>query len=121
MTGIRIEWDSGEVRALEKKLLALSAIRLDAVLQKNITEIYNRSQHSGTPVVSGQLRESASVSMNEYEMGYSAEYAPHVEYGHRTRNGGFVQGKYYLKKNVDTQRPVLFSDLQKTIEKEINK
>lgn len=120
MNGIRIEWDNAEVLALEKKLLDLSAIRLDAVLKKNITEIYNRAKSGGTPVDTGQLRQSASVSMEGYEMGYSAEYAPHVEYGHRTR-GGFVTGKYYLKKNVDTQRPILIEDLQKAIEKELKK
>lgn len=121
MDGIRIEWDNAEVLALEKKLLGLSAIRLDAVLKKNITEIYNRAKSGGTPVDTGQLRQSASVSMEDYEMGYSAEYAPHVEYGHRTRGGGFVPGQYYLKKNVETQRPILIEDLQKAIEKELKK
>ncbi|MBS6629033.1 MAG: HK97 gp10 family phage protein [Clostridiales bacterium] len=121
MDGIRIEWDNAEVLALEKKLLALSVIRLDAVLKKNITEIYNRAKSGGTPVDTGQLRQSASVSMEDYEMGYSAEYAPHVEYGHRTRGGGFVPGQYYLKKNVETQRPILIEDLQKAIEKELKK
>lgn len=123
MDGIRIEWDNAEVLALEKKLLDLSAIRLDAVLKKNITEIYNRAINvpGGTPFKSGYLKSTASANMQEWEFGYSAEYAPHVEYGHRTRGGGFVTGKYYLKKNVDTQRPTLSEDLQKAIEKELKK
>lgn len=123
MDGIRIEWDNGEVQALEKKLLALSAIRLDAVLQKNTTQIRNRAVDvpGGTPFKSGYLKSTASANMQKWEFGYSAEYAPHVEYGHRTRGGGFVTGKYYLKKNVDTQRPILIEDLQKAIEKELKK
>lgn len=121
MDGIRIEWDNAEVLALEKKLLQLGAIPLDGVLKLNIMDIFNRAQSTGTPFKTGQLRQSASVSMEGYEMGYSAEYAPHVEYGHRTRGGGFVTGKYYLKKNVDTQRPILIEDLQKAIEKELKK
>ena len=38
-------------------------------------------------------------------------YAPHVEYGHRTVNGGYVQGQRFLKRNVDTQRPIFKQDL----------
>lgn len=32
----------------------------------------------------------------EIEVFNNVEYAPHVEYGHRTRNGGFVQGRYMM-------------------------
>ena len=30
----------------------------------------------------------------------NVEYAPHVEYGHRTRNGGFVKGRKMLHKGL---------------------
>ena len=121
MDGIRIEWDNAEVLALEKKLLALSVIRLDAVLKKNIKEIFNRAQSGGTPVDTGELRNTSFANVQDYEFGYTEDYAPHVEYGHRTRGGGFVPGQYYLKKNVETQRPILIEDLQKAIEKELKK
>lgn len=121
MDGIRIEWDNAEVLALEKKLLALSAIRLDGVLKSNIKEIFNRAQSGGTPVDTGELRKTSFANVQDYAFGYTEDYAPHVEYGHRTRGGGFVPGQYYLKKNVETQRPILIEDLQKAIEKELKK
>lgn len=121
MDGIRIEWDNAEVLALEKKLLALSAIRLDGVLKSNIKEIFNRAQSGGTPVDTCELRNTSFANVQDYAFGYTEDYAPHVEYGHRTRGGGFVPGQYYLKKNVETQRPILIEDLQKAIEKELKK
>ena len=121
MDGIRIELDNAEVLALEKKLLALSVIRLDGVLKLNIKEIFDRAQSGGTPVDTGELRNTSFANVQDYAFGYTEDYAPHVEYGHRTRGGGFVPGQYYLKKNVETQRPILIEDLQKAIEKELKK
>ena len=51
------------------------------------------------------------------EVGYTKEYAPHVEYGHRTRNGGFVQGQHFLKNNVDAQMPIYYKDLKEALKK----
>lgn len=59
MDGIRIELDNAEVLALEKKLLALSVIRLDGVLKLNIKEIFDRAQSGGTPVDTGELRNTS--------------------------------------------------------------
>lgn len=39
--------------------------------------------------------------------GYSIHYAPHVEYGHRLRNGGYVPGQRFLKRNIDKQKLLL--------------
>ncbi len=41
----------------------------------------------------------------------------HVEYGHRTRDGGFVYGQHYLQRNVDTQRPIYKQDLINALRK----
>lgn len=101
--------------ALAAELQRKSQVRFDAVCLKNITQIFNRAKEGGTPVDSGELRLSAGISKPGSsfggEMGYLKEYAPHVEYGHRTLDGGFVQGQYYLKRNVDTQRPIFKQDL----------
>lgn len=93
----------------------------------------------GTPVDSGQLRLSAKVdfkgaqsmelALNDTgglevlmgggntsssfsgEMGYVSDYAPHVEYGHRTKDGGWVSGQRFLENNLNTQRPIYYQDL----------
>lgn len=105
---MKIVWQG--VDELSRKLMTKSQTDFAEVGRKNIRDIYSRSQKAGgTPVDSNELRMSAKY--RDDEMGYSAEHAPHVEYGHRTRSGSFVPGQYYLKKNVDTQRPIYKQDL----------
>lgn len=93
MSKVSIKLNSGDIAKLEKELERLNAIRFDAVLKKNLTQILNTARSDGTPVDSEELRKSSS--MEGGEVGYTKEYAPHVEYGHRTRNGGFVQGQHF--------------------------
>lgn len=123
---------------LEKELLRLNGVRFDAVAKKSITQMWNRSKgidpdKGGTPVSTektrpggphGELRKSASTSgirgdssAYDISMGYTSEYAPHVEYGHRTRNGGFVPGQRFLYHNLDIQRGIYAEDLKKAIKK----
>lgn len=101
---------------LEAELKRLSRVRFDAVCEKNMTEVYNRGKAGGTPVDTGELRQSLSQSGDL--VGYGASYSSHVEYGHRTRGGnGYVPGQRYLKKNVETQRPIFYADLRKQLNK----
>lgn len=102
---------------LERELQRLSAIRFEAVCEKNMTQVYQRGKaEGGTPVDTGELRQS--LSQQRDLVGYTKDYAPHVEYGHRTRGGkGYVQGQRYLKKNIDTQRPIFYEDLRKQLNK----
>ena len=123
MPGIKMSIDG--IPALEKELQRLNSIRFDAVEKKQLTQMLNRArQAGGTPVSTeetrpggphGELRLSSSTT--EDEIGYTKEYAPHVEYGHRTIDGGFVQGQHFLQNNVDIQRPIYKQDLQKAIKK----
>ena len=57
-----------------------------------------------TPVDTGVLRKSwryKTISENEGILSNNAHYAPHIEYGHRTRGGkSFVDGVYMLEKSV---------------------
>lgn len=109
---LRITIDGTE--RLAQKLLAKSVTDFNQVSRKNVRDIYSRSQRSGgTPVDTSQLRLSAQY--REDEMGYGVHYAPHVEYGHRLVNGGYVPGQYFLKRNVDTQRPIYKQDLLEKI------
>lgn len=115
MSKVSIKLNSSDIAKLEKELERLSSIRFDAVLKKNLTQILNTARSDGTPVDSGELRKSSS--MEGGEVGYTNEYAPHVEYGHRTRNGGFVQGQHFLKDNVDAQAPIYYKDLKEALQK----
>lgn len=123
MSGIKMSIDG--IPALEKELQRLNSIRFDAVEKKQLAQMLNRArQAGGTPVSTektrpggphGELRLSSSTT--EEEIGYTKEYAPHVEYGHRTIDGGFVEGQRFLQSNVDIQRPIYKQDLQNAIKK----
>lgn len=112
----KIDFDKAELTALTNALKALDEVRFDAVVMKNTTQMLKRARVTGgTPFDTGELRKSSSKSGDE--VGYIAEYAPHVEYGHRTRDGGFVYGQHYLQRNVDTQRPIYKQDLINALRK----
>lgn len=112
---------------LQKVLNELSdfQVHLDAVRAKQVTEISNRAAAApgtpgATPRDTGELRISAQADYNDFSFGYSKEYAPHVEYGHRTKNGGFVEGQKYLETNKNIQSPIYREDAGKRIEKVLN-
>ncbi|WP_069987164.1 HK97 gp10 family phage protein [Massilioclostridium coli] len=114
MAGVKISIDG--IPELERELQRLNGIRFDAVTKKQTTQMLNRARQSGgTPVDTGELRASSSTTNDE--IGYTKEYAPHVEYGHRTVNGGWVPGQRFLKANVDTQAFIYYQDLLKAIRK----
>lgn len=102
-----------DVDGLAKELDRLSHLRFEAVVLKNMTQIYSRGKGGGTPVYTGELR--ISLTQTGDTVGYTKDYAPHVEYGHRTRGGGYVQGQHFLKKNVDAQRPIFEEDLRREL------
>lgn len=110
-----VELDKAEMDALAEKLRSMNEIRFNAVVKKNVTQMLNAARNGGTPVDSGELRKSSSTYGDE--MGYIAEYAPHVEYGHRTVDGGYVQGQRFLKANADTQAFIYYQDLLNAIKK----
>lgn len=111
--------------ALEKKLRQMNGMRFDAVVELQAADMVNRAAAShnprqgGTPYDTGKLLQS----VNKHgvgaaaEVGYTTEYAPHVEYGHRTKDGGFVEGQHFLQKNVEIQRPIYRQDLMDAIKK----
>lgn len=99
-----------DVNDLAGKLDRLSHVRFEAVVIKNMTQIYNRGKaNGGTPVDTGELRMSLGQSGDT--VGYAKDYAPHVEYGHRTVNGGYVEGQRFLQRNVRAQEPIFRQDL----------
>lgn len=106
------------IEDLERVLARKSAVDFGAVVAKQAKDMLTRArEEGGTPVDTGELRKSSKANPRSGEMGYTVEYAPHVEYGHRTRNGGFVQGQRFLQANVETQRPIYKEDLIDAIRK----
>ena len=124
MGSFTIKINDSELSTLAEKLRSMNEIRFNAVIKKNVAQMLNTARRGGTPISTdntrpggphGELRKSSSTFGDE--MGYSKEYAPHVEYGHRTRNGGWVPGQHFLQANVETQRPIYYLDLLNAIKK----
>ena len=114
MSGVKLSIEG--LPALEAELRRLNDIRFDAVVKKQVTQMVNRARApGGTPVDTGELRLSLGSSGDE--VGYTKDYAPHVEYGHRTVNGGYVPGQRFLQANVEAQRPIYKEDLINAIRK----
>lgn len=105
--------------ALQKK----SETDFKKVVDKNLLEMRNRAIKSnnpsagGTPEDSRELKKSAGVSLGSGTMGYTKDYGPHVELGHRlVRRGkqvGYVKGQYFLKTNVNIQNKIYREDLER--------
>jgi hypothetical protein len=111
---------TGDLAKLETKLQQKSQADFTEVQKKSLRDIYTRGvkqyyrgglvpESGGTPVDKGELR--ISLGYTGDEVGYTKDYGPHVEFGHRTKNGGWVPGQFFLKKNVDTQREIYKQDL----------
>lgn len=105
---------------LSKKLKKLAKIDKDIkdrVVKKQLAEMRNRaSKPPYTPVDSGYMKNTRAYRVSDGTFGYRAEYAPHVEFGHRTRSGGYVKGQRFLKKNADEQLPIFKEDLRILLE-----
>lgn len=102
------------VKALSGALKQKSEADFVNVCKKTTTSLF-RYAAKNTPVrkvKGGALRRSLRAEYpslhKDGEVGYTMEYAPHVEYGHRLvirgQERGFVPGQYFLKRAVDDVR-----------------
>lgn len=119
---IDIEWDG--VEELSAALYRKSHVQWKRSIMKSLTNIFNRGKTGCTPVDTRELLMSLSVSPPENfgysgEVGYAAkDYAPHVEYGHRTVNGGYVAGQHFLQLNVEQERHTFIASLKEQMQEE---
>ena len=85
---------------LKSRLDNLARIEWDDIWDKMGREMKQKSD-AIVPVDTGALRDSAVFDHGAF--GYTASYAPFVNYGHRTRDGGFVPGRHFLEEVVNSQ------------------
>ena len=105
------------IRELEAVLRRKGNLNLEAVKILSVNNMVARAKdqghdpgQGGTPYDKGELLQSVFPNLPD-EMGYLKDYAPHVEYGHRTLDGGFVEGQFFLRRNVELQGPIYKQDL----------
>ena len=116
--------------ALEVKFRSMNEKRWAGVADKNLTQMFNRGARSpGTPIETGELRQARRVikvkevgGVTEGSFGYTKDYGPHVEFGHRIvragRQVGYVSGQKFLFNNVQAQQKIYHRDMLKELEKE---
>lgn len=126
---IRVTLDGEE--QLYRRLRRLSEEEFIEACKETTTYLRNRARVH-TPVKEGKLRNSLRQEMPAHGkdgvVGFTREYAPHVEYGHRQTPGRFVpaigkrlkarfvQGRYYLKAAVEETRPKFKEILRRKLE-----
>jgi HK97 gp10 family phage protein len=121
--------DYKELEKLALKLGKTSEKELDMMTRKLLANLAERLKGRVvrlTPVDTGNLRKNWSVSRKVEKVGntYSkelynnTEYAPYVEYGHRTVGGkGWVNGRFMLKKARDNFDKSVDSIVEKELDK----
>ena len=112
----RVKIDIRQLKEFEKNVRKLSDKQLEETCIRAITEIagrYLRAVSPLTPVgeytdgrVGGTLRrgwEGIDIVVKKVGTNYVIElendvkYASYVNYGHRTRNGGWVEGRFFAE------------------------
>ena len=124
-----IKFDNSQLQKLQDNFSKLEE-DLRKKVCKQIAQSAGRSLLSKTiektPVKTGNLRRNWSSKNKKLPDGYKTtifnqtEYAPYVEYGHRTKqNTRFVEGRYMLTKSTEEVASTIASRGAKFIEKAI--
>lgn len=132
-----------ELKDFAKRLSSLSESQRSAVFSDSIRELAMRvlrKVKKRTPVgeypaesgkLGGTLRRGWKIgevqvvgSLYEVEVYNNTEYAPYVEFGHRTRSGGWVSGRFMLRISMEEvhkqSRKVVERKLKKMLEEVLN-
>lgn len=124
-----IELDISQIKELQNNLNKLQGDLKENVC-KQIAQSAGRSllkkTIEKTPVKTGNLRRNWSSKNKKLPDGYKiivfnqTEYAPYVEYGHRTKqNTRFVQGRFMLTKSTEEVASTLVDRSKQYVEKAI--
>lgn len=129
-----MKWEG--IDRLAKELNRKSEADFEKVRNKSLLQMRDRAVKTrvptmgGTPVDTSELRLSAGVNLNRGEMGYTKDYAPHVEFGHRQEVGRYVpaikrrlvqpyvHGQYFLRNNLRIQERYYRKDLTEELNKD---
>ena len=123
---IKLQGDD-KVRGAFKKLQDLGGIKDLCVRQAQQMEERGKAAlgtPGATPRKTGDLRKSLMTDTQMPDgagVGYTMEYAPHVNYGHRTRGGkGYVEGQHFLEANMKEQAPIFERETKEYLQRFID-
>lgn len=127
MSSLDVQLDDG---GLDAALEELQAFTVSTVITRTINEMVEDLK-GNTPRVTGSLINSLRQEVSETEgtIGYTAEHAPHVEYGHRQEPGRFVpklgkrlkasyvEGQHFLSEEVTAAEIVFKRRISEALKK----
>ena len=123
---IKLQGDD-KVRGAFKKLQDLGGIKDLCVRQAQQMEERGKAAlgtPGATPRKTGDLRKSLMTDTQMPDgaaVAYTMEYAPHVNYGHRTRGGkGYVEGQHFLEANMKEQAPIFEQETKEYLQRFID-
>ena len=123
---IKLQGDD-KVRGAFKKLQDSGGIKDLCVRQAQQMEERGKAAlgtPGATPRKTGDLRKSLMTDTQMPDgagVGYTMEYAPHVNYGHRTRGGkGYVEGQHFLEANMKEQAPIFERETKEYLQRFID-
>ena len=123
---IKLQGDD-KVRGAFKKLQDLGGIKDLCVRQAQMMEERGKAAMGtpgATPRKTGDLRKSLMTDTQMPDgaaVGYTMEYAPHVNYGHRKRGGkGYVEGQHFLEANMKEQAPIFERETKEYLQRFID-
>ena len=104
-----IKMDVRQLKKIKEHLEKLNQVDYDKICEESTNELASRLIRKvvkRTPVLTGHLkgnwRANKAVKRNgqwRTAVYNPTEYAAYVEYGHRTKNGGWVTGRYMLTRS----------------------
>lgn len=110
---------------------------LTRAINKTMAEMKTRNNDpTQTPTISGEMRNSfytRILNPTTGQVGYTKEYAPYVEYGHRQEVGRYVpaikkrltkpyvEGRYFFKQNIERQREPFQRDVEEAMNELLKK
>lgn len=119
--------DNHNFRDVNKKIIS-NLPKFHVYILEELAKRLIRKVKKKTPVDTGHLKKNWEakkpvVNKNEayVKVENNVEYAEAVELGHRTKTGGFIEGRFMLKRSIDElekQIPgIYYREMQKFIDK----
>lgn len=129
------KFDISELKEFQKRLEAMEKNTFDNIAEQCTNELAARmlrKTKKRTPVKSGHLKGSwrANAAIKRGGQWRTAvfnpvKYAPYVEYGHRTINGGWVAGRHMMERSADDierdAEKIIQSKMRKILSEELSK
>lgn len=101
-------FESKSDRAAIKKLMQDAMTKALRIVLADVIENTPEREKNGGTLRRGWKDSPIKTSGNKVtaEISNDVNYAPHVEFGHRTRSGGFVKGQFMMTNTVNEFKAV---------------